>query len=38
MAGSSSVVISTIHEINTILSVIKGAFRGTKNVAGRGIE
>lgn len=37
-AGSSTVVISTIHEINTILSVIKGAFWRTEKVAGRGRE
>ena len=37
-AGSSTVVISTIHEIDTIFSVIKGVFRRTENVAGRGRE
>ena len=37
-AGSSTVVISTIHEINTIFSVIKGVFWRTENVAGRGRE
>lgn len=35
MENSLSVVISAIHEVNTVLSVIKSVSRGTENAAGR---